>query len=130
MSFNTEEMEFKEIKVLETLRAHCRNSTPVAKSKHAAAVVFKGKIIALATNSYKSHPAMLKYGTNEHRIFLHAEVAVLLRVIKKYGSKILKYCKLYVGRFNQKNKAKLSKPCPVCMNMIKAYKVKEVIWTV
>lgn len=88
----------------------------------------KGRLISIGNNSYnKSHPEQKRYAIKagqEYRQSLHAEIAALIR------SKGKDVHTLLVQRFDSKGNPKLAYPCPVCMEAIKEYGVKKVIYTV
>ena len=83
----------------------------------------RGRVIAVGHNSYeKTHPAQAKFGRKSGKpnaIFLHAELACLLRAKEKVH-------RLEVFRYDNDGKPANSKPCPSCQLAIKAYGVKEV----
>lgn len=101
----------------------------VGNSRHAAAVVYKGKIISVGKCTYKTHTRMLEFQTNEHKIHLHAEVDAIVRAEKLYGKDFLKDCDLYVIRMGRNNKISNSKPCVGCQKAILAYNLKHVYWS-
>ena len=54
---------------LKTLFLIARDVEPDVNSRHAAAVVYKGKIISIGTNQNKTHPNAVKYQKNSFNIF-------------------------------------------------------------
>lgn len=83
------------------------------------------RLIARATNSYhKTHP-LQKYFAEKvgqpHREFLHAEIAALLKCKDK------KPYSIKVWRKGPRGELRCSKPCPICMEAIKAWGIVE-IW--
>lgn len=89
----------------------------------------KGRILAIGRNSYvKTHPLMLKAaratGNNEKRLYLHAEVAALLKVPdwqKAHSMEVI--------RFTKDGKPALAKPCDCCQYILKQTGIKKVIHT-
>jgi deoxycytidylate deaminase len=84
----------------------------------------RGRVLAVGQNSYvKTHPlqawAAKKVGTPA-RIFLHAEVAALLKCDWS------KAHSLFVSRYGEGGKPVLAKPCPSCMHIIKMAGIKKV----
>ena len=93
------------------------------KSKHAAAIVNKNKIISIGYNY--SIPKKNGYHT------IHAERDVLTKCKKTK----IKGSSLYIIRLNKSNKKfLLSKPCPMCLSLIKTfnrkYKLKTTYYTI
>jgi tRNA(Arg) A34 adenosine deaminase TadA len=111
------------------LELHAEHADMVRSSKHAAAIVYKGVIIALGRNQYKTHPIMLKYGKNDKAIYLHAELDAIVRTINKYGPEILTKCDMYVLRSDKMNRISSSKPCEGCQGAIEAFGLREVFHT-
>ena len=83
----------------------------------------RGRVIAVGHNSYeKTHPAQAKFGRKSGKpnaIFLHAELACLLRAKEKVH-------RLEVFRYDNDGKPANSKPCPSCQLAIKEYGVTHV----
>lgn len=84
----------------------------------------RGRVLAVAQNSYvKTHPlqaSLAKQVGQPHRIYLHAEVAALLKCDwKKVGS-------MLVARYNREGKPMNATPCPVCQSLINKIGVKNV----
>jgi deoxycytidylate deaminase len=83
---------------------------------HVKATIFnkRGHVISVGENSYwKTHPLQVelsqKHGNGE-QIFLHAEIAALVR-LKDWS----KAHKIKVERYNRKTGEPLiAKPCPLC----------------
>ena len=105
-------------RILLQLVDYCRTVEPVASSRHAAAVVYKNKIIAVGCNSTKTHPIQAKYGRNSKSIHLHAEVHAMIKATALIGEKKLKVCELYVIRLGRTGELMNSKPCHGCQRMI------------
>jgi deoxycytidylate deaminase len=98
-------------------------------SRHAAAIVYRNKIIALGNNQLKTHPFQQKYGKNEHCLFLHAEIDAIIRAIRNYGPDVLKKSSLYVLRTTKTGRIKDSCPCSGCQKAIEAFDIKNVFHT-
>ena len=84
--------------------------------------------MATAVNDYsKSHTLMKhfsqKAGESSDKIWLHAEVAALLKCKDKEVHSIL------VQRYDAFGNPKLARPCKTCQEAIKAFGVKEVRYT-
>lgn len=88
----------------------------------------KGHLLATATNSYtKTHPLMLHFGKQVGcvtRVFLHAEIAALLKCRDK------EVYELSIERRKRDGSPGLAKPCPICEAAIAAWGVRKVSYTV
>jgi len=86
-----------------------------------------GNILSTATNSYtKSHPLQKYFAVkvgHPHQIYLHAEIAAILKAGKK------KIHTIYIKRLNGEGKWDMAKPCPICQEAIKAFGIKKVHFT-
>lgn len=90
----------------------------------------KGNILAVSTNDYeRSHPwqkkLSLQCGMSEERIYLHSEVACLLKV----RSARKKAHTLKVERYGRRGEMRLAFPCESCQSAIKLAGVKTVIFS-
>jgi tRNA(Arg) A34 adenosine deaminase TadA len=85
----------------------------------------RGRLLAVATNSYKKTHPLQKFFAEKvghcERIFLHAEISALLRCKDKRPHT------LKVWRYGMDGELRLARPCPVCMEAIKAFGVSN-IW--
>ena len=100
--------------------------------KMSAGVVYKKQLIATGVNSYKTHPLMARYGENEHKIFLHAEVDAIKNALRLITQEQLSQSILYVIRVKRGTcgwEYALSKPCLGCQRMIAEFNIKETLWT-
>ena len=93
------------------------------KSKHAAAIVKKNKIVSVGYN--------YKIPKNKGYYTVHAERSALTNC----NQKELKGASLYVIRLNKSNqKILLSKPCPMCLSLIntfnRKYKLKTTYYSI
>jgi deoxycytidylate deaminase len=78
----------------------------------------KGRLLSVGRNSYvKTHPLqarMAKEVGEDYKIYLHAEVAALVKV--KNWTRV---DKLVVTRYNKNGEPMIAKPCRVCQRVIK-----------
>ena len=99
----------------------------MAKDYAMSAMVYdrKGKLLSIGQNSYiKTHPLMAKTGKKvgeEHKIYLHAEVAAIIR-IKDWS----KAHRIVVTRFNKAGNPVNASPCPICMDIIRRTGIKVI----
>lgn len=89
----------------------------------------KGNLIASGMNSYrKTHPLMRHFaklaGEHEAKTAIHAELQAMLRSKGKEVHSIL------VQRFDAFGNPAMSRPCASCISMLKAFGVKEAVYTV
>lgn len=118
---------------IELLKIIAEDVAPVSNAKLAAAVIFKGKIVAVGTNQAKSHPFAAEYAKNPDAIYLHAETDVIYKAKKKLTPTELKKSTLIVVRVKSTASKKLefglSKPCPGCEKCIRDHGIGTVIYT-
>lgn len=101
---------------------------PVGKSRHACAIVDKkGRIVSYGTNSRKTHPLQHKFQNRRSRIYLHAEVAAIIKAGNRIGFDNLQSCSLYVIRVGAYGEFRSSKPCSGCQKAIDHYGFRSVI---
>lgn len=106
-------------------------SSAMAKTRHILTAYCydkRGRIISKATNNYdKTHPLMAMFAKkvgHSHRIYLHAEIAALIKAGERSVYKIK------VERFGKRGTLLPSMPCPVCMEAIRTFSVKQLEYTV
>ena len=122
---------------LKTLFLVARDVEPVVHSRHAAAVVYKGKIISIGTNQNKTHPYAVKYQKNEMANTLHAEVDAIYKAKKRLKDHELKKATLIVVRAKttvtrgskEHDHFGFSKPCKGCTECIKDHGIGKVVYT-
>lgn len=88
----------------------------------------RGRPISTQLNSYKRSHTLQAYfskkaGLHESRIYLHSELATL---IKSQSSKVHS---MLVQRFDSMGKPKDARPCPSCVEAMKAWGVVKVRYT-
>jgi deoxycytidylate deaminase len=106
--------------------------TPVGAAKVAAAVLYKGRVVAIGVCRYKSHPYQKQFGRDHHSIYLHAEVDVLIKAKRRLTPSELSKSTLLVARVKSikgEYVAGLAKPCEGCQRAIRELGVKNVIYT-
>ena len=108
------------------------NTGPV---KVAAALIYRGRILATGTNQYKTHPLMMTRGYREDQNWRHAEVDCIINGLKVMTKEQMARCELRVVRakrpsHNSRNWVLgLAKPCPGCSQVIANYGITNVHWT-
>jgi deoxycytidylate deaminase len=97
--------------------------------QHISAFVYdkRGRLLSTGQNSYvKTHPLQAKAAREvgePHRIFLHAEVAALLKC--DWG----KAHRMFVARYGKDGRPLLAKPCKVCHQIISKTNIKVLEYT-
>jgi len=93
---------------------------------HVSAFVYdkRGRLLSTGQNSYvKTHPLQARVAAEvgePHKVFLHAEVAALLKCDWKKAYRIL------VTRYGRSGRPLLAKPCKVCHQIIGMTNIKIV----
>jgi tRNA(Arg) A34 adenosine deaminase TadA len=106
-----------------------KKTEPVFRSKHAAGLYYKTRLLATGVNRLKTHPMMLRYSKHPDCVNLHAEIDCIVKVINRYGTSILKECTLYVARTYQSGATANSKPCDGCTRAIRAFGIPKTFYT-
>lgn len=112
-------------KKLKTLIKHAKNIKDLSEFKFKlGAIAFKGnEIISSGFNKNKSHPLCkkhFKYGT------IHAEIDCLLHA----SPEKLQNSSFYIHRETKDGAPANAHPCPLCVQAMKEFGVKEVFWTI
>jgi deoxycytidylate deaminase len=108
------------------------NTGPV---KVAAALIYKGRILATGTNQYKTHPLMMTRGYRDDQNWRHAEVDCILNGLRVMSKEQMARCELRVVRAKRPSHDSkewilgLAKPCPGCSQVIKDHGITNVTWT-
>jgi len=121
----------REYRALERLRRFLEDTSDFdddTKKFFVAAVTLdvKGQILSIRSNSYKTHPRMVKLSRSAQwgskKIFLHAEVAALVSSQNKVHT-------IIIARMRRDGSLAIARPCPICQLAIKEAKVKKVYFT-
>ena len=110
---------------------HLRLRSNVTKKRfNIVATVYdkRGRKLTEGTNSYtKTHTLQAKFavqvGLND-KVFLHSEVAAVSKLKKHH-----KPYRIVVERYKEDGTQAMAKPCPICMEAIKAHGIKIIEWT-
>lgn len=88
----------------------------------------KGNILSIGKNSYvKTHPLQAAYARKvgcPDRIYLHAEIAALIRARSNKPYRIV------VFRYGAGGEPRNARPCVICQRAIKDFGIKVVEYTV
>ena len=93
-----------------------------SKFRLGAILVHKNSIVSIGTNSYKTHPLM---AARTEWPFLHAEQHAIIRA----GVDNCEGLDLYIARVLKNNDLAMSKPCDVCIELIKDVGIKNVYYS-
>ena len=88
----------------------------------------RGRVLTTGENSYeKTHPLQAKFAVQvglDDKIYLHSEVSAVSKLKKHH-----KPYKIVVERYKEDGTQAMAKPCPICMEAIKAHGIRVVEWT-
>lgn len=99
-------------------------------SRHSAAIVYKNRIIATGVNKNKTHPKNLEFNySHKAKIFIHAEMDAIIKVLNAVGPDILPYCSIYSLRITNTDRIANACPCQGCMDAIDGFNFKNVYWS-
>lgn len=91
------------------------------------AVIAKGdRILACGHNAIRHTKAVVKRPFPEST---HAEQAAIAKILTRQRLHDLCGATIYVCRIGRAGEPRLSRPCPVCMNLIRAVGIKRVVYT-
>lgn len=92
------------------------------------AVCWVGSSRLSAENSYiKTHPLQEKYGGQE-KIFLHAEIALLVKLVRQHP-KSIERAEIHVERHKKDGSLGMAKPCRSCQAALAAFGIGKVTYT-
>lgn len=100
-----------------------KESNGTKRAKHCAILVRGKDRLAVGYNSYITHSAM--YRINKEKPFLHSEADALMSV----RHKDLSGGTMYVARVTKGKNVGLSRPCATCMQMMRMFEIKKVVYT-
>ena len=93
----------------------------------AIAYTKSGRIISIGNNSYiKTHPLQASLASSvghPHKIYLHAEIDAILKARER------KIHSINIYRYNALGHPKNAKPCPICIEAIKAFGIQSINYT-
>lgn len=100
------------------------------KNTTAAVILYRKEIVALASNDVtKTHPLQGRFGRTPDAIYLHAEIAALAKFLRRRDVGDLSKSTLYIARLKANGDWGNAKPCPGCARAIRAFGIKEIIYT-
>ena len=99
------------------------NAHQYKRCKHACVLTYNNAIISSGVNVNLKNDFTKQYNNLKA---LHAEPLAIMRAIKHHH-RIIHKCELWVCRNNQNTKE--SRPCPMCMRIIKQWGIKKIHYT-
>ena len=87
-----------------------------------AILVYRNSIVSIGMNSYKTHPLM---AARTSWPFLHAEQNAIIRA----GLDNCEGLDLYIARVLKNNTLAMSKPCKVCIKLIKDVGIRNIYYS-
>lgn len=102
---------------------------PVRRTRLAAAIYHKKKLVSIGVNEWKTHPLQAHYNVHDGSAPIHAEMSAIVRALKTLPVSDLRECELVVVRLLRNDQRALSKPCAACSAAIKAFGIKAVYFT-
>ena len=88
----------------------------------------RGRVLTTGENSYdKTHPLQAKFAVQvglDDKIYLHSEVSAVSKLKEHH-----KPYRIVVERYKEDGTQAMAKPCPICMEAIKAHGIKVIEWT-
>ena len=100
-----------------------QNAHQYKRCRHACVLTYNDAIISSGVNSNLFNDFTKQY--NDLKA-LHAEPVAIMRAMKHH-SKIIHKCELWVCRNNEVSKE--SRPCPMCMRIIKNFGIRRIHYT-
>jgi tRNA(Arg) A34 adenosine deaminase TadA len=95
--------------------------TSQERTKHGCLIVAGGAPQAMGVNTKRNQPGIIE---DIDALSVHAEINALRRV------KNLRNATAYIARVNNNGDKRQSRPCPDCLNSLKAAGVKKIIYTI
>jgi len=108
--------------LLNPIKARGRTSMP-----RLAAVLSDGRSTVVGYNSYKTHPLQARFGTDEHKVHIHAEISAISRGARRRLR--FRDCTLYVARVTADGRVSNATPCEGCMAAIVSFGIKKLQYT-
>ena len=118
-----------DISTVSFLINYCKQHKITNKFTLASCLVYNNKKYGLSTNDYYNINKLAKKYNYRNN---HAEINTLVKTIKQLNVNDFKNSTLVisgVGRSNECNLLKSSKPCTYCLNIINNFNIKRLVYT-
>lgn len=127
-------MAKKNDRIIDELFALARDREKVYRAKFAAAIAYKGKIVAYGFNQERTSHLARRFKKNPHANWLHAEVDAVKNALKVLDQDELSKSTLYVVRAKKTDDKKSdafgdAKPCEGCRQCIEWFDIKRVYYS-
>lgn len=126
-------------KYLSFLAEYAKDNASSAGAKVAAGILIKNTLLILGYNKDKTDPWAARFAKNSEANSIHAEVSAIKNTInhfrgEKYAREVLENATLYVCRIKKESQNGeytwgLARPCSGCMNAIKEFNIKRVVYS-
>jgi hypothetical protein len=119
-------------RIIEAARA-LKPRVQSGKSHHVSALVYKSKIVCLATNDYRKMHNEKKFGkyqnwkgfNGEYRPCIHSEI----KIITKWGEEDLSDHEFVNVRIDNKGNPNIARACPNCARVLFGFSPKRVFYS-
>jgi len=103
------------------------NITRLSKHKfQMAALIYQGSTpISVGINQIKTHPRQVNVYTHQQGWSIHAELAAILNA----HPESLEGATIYVARKLKNGQNGTARPCPACMQVIRAVGIRRIVYT-
>lgn len=88
---------------------------------HGASILYGRKVLSIAHNKIKTHPAMKRYGS--HVVSIHAEMGAIIHARTDIAG-----ATCYSARVSKDGKYLISKPCATCELLLRESGIYNVIY--
>src|SRR5690348_5735347 len=99
MEYDTLVVNENDQEYLDMLLKMTEDRPEVASTRISSCIVQRNRIVSFGFNQYKSHPFQKRFGDNEHKIYLHAEISAICNALKRKID--LTQCSLYIARIKR-----------------------------
>lgn len=106
--------------------------TPVANARIYASILDRRWLIAEGSNSVKTHPFQARWGSDEHKIHLHAEINCIVQAVNEISD--FRGCTMVVARAKKASTRGpfvwgMARPCEGCQRALAAFGISDVYYT-
>lgn len=99
-----------------------RSQSNHPQHKHSAVITYRGRPVSFGFNEMRTHPGILKFSKVK---LIHAEMSAILK--DRYQD--FTGCTMTVYREDRDGNMAMSRPCEVCLKMLRAYGFKNIMFS-